>query len=329
MFSIKKILVPTDFSENASVAYSKAQKLANHYGATVDFIHIIPTMQYYHESMHVLGAPLDMEKDLYPKIQMESHGRVKELMDDYLKPENKGDSIVEIAAKPSREIARFAERGGYDLILMAANGRHESEFLKGSITEKVVRHSKVSVLAFDKANFDELNNILVPTDGSQTSLKALPIAISIALTFGTDITLYHVQELYPGLTEKVLKNPSKSDHENIRDAIYTEMETFFTHSRDEVKLRRGENFESQFVHYEGASSNTINVKVVIERRISAHAAITEYAGDHADMVVMTTHGRSGLAYLFLGSTTEKVAQHLPLPVLTVKPNFDEKPHVTE
>jgi nucleotide-binding universal stress UspA family protein len=47
------------------------------------------------------------------------------------------------------------------------------------------------------------------------------------------------------------------------------------------------------------------------------------------MVVMGTHGRSGLAHVFLGSTAENVARHVTLPVVTVKPDFDEKPHVTE
>jgi nucleotide-binding universal stress UspA family protein len=276
-------------------------------------------MQYFHENMHGLGVPLDMEKDLYPKIQVESYRKIKKLMDDYLKPENKGEGIVEIAAKPSREIARFAEEGGYDLILLAANGRHKSELLKGSITEKVIRYSGVPVLSTDQSNFDEIKNILVPTDGSWTSMKALPLAISLALTFEAGITLFHVQELYGTAMGSAQKNPLKSADENIRDIIYTELESFFTDSWDRVELRKGEGFESQFLYRDEASSTTINVQTVIEKGISAHYAITEYAEAYADMVVMATHGRSGLSHLLLGSTAEKVARHVKLPVLTVKP----------
>ena len=227
MFNIKRILVPTDFSENAVAAYNPAHQIAQRFGARVDFIHIIPTMQYFHESMRSLGAPLDMEKNLYPKIQKESSGRINKLMDDYLKPENKGEGIIEIAAKPSREIARFAEEGGYDLILLAANGRHESELLRGRITEKVIRYSSVPVLSTDQSNLDGIKNILVPTDGSRTSLKGLPLTISLALKFSAGITLFHVQELYGTAMGSAQKNPLKSNNENIRDVIYTELEAFF------------------------------------------------------------------------------------------------------
>ena len=59
---------------------------------------------------------------------------------------------------------------------------------------------------------------------------------------------------------------------------------------------------------------------MIEKGVSAHIGIEEYAPSHADVVVMATHGHSGLAHFFLGSTTEKVAQSLDMPVLTVKPD---------
>jgi nucleotide-binding universal stress UspA family protein len=87
-------------------------------------------------------------------------------------------------------------------------------------------------------------------------------------------------------------------------------------------LKKGEGFISQFVYQDEVSSATINVQTVIKKRISAHYAITEYAEEHAHIVVMATHGRSGLSHLLLGSTAEKVARHLKLPVLTVKPDFD-------
>jgi nucleotide-binding universal stress UspA family protein len=69
MHSINKILVPTDFSDNASHAYSYTQKIAARYGAKVDLIHIIPTLQYFSESLEQLCMPLDMEQDVYPYAQ--------------------------------------------------------------------------------------------------------------------------------------------------------------------------------------------------------------------------------------------------------------------
>jgi nucleotide-binding universal stress UspA family protein len=56
------------------------------------------------------------------------------------------------------------------------------------------------------------------------------------------------------------------------------------------------------------------------RRGNPHDEITRYAADeHADLIVMATHGRTGLAHVLLGSVAEKVVQHADIPVLTIKP----------
>lgn len=329
MLDFKKILVPTDFSDNASVAYHPAYQIAKRYNAKIDLMHVIPTMRYFSESMKGLGVPLSMEKDLYPKAHQEATQHLKKIMNENIKEENQGEVVVEIAPKPSRAIAEHAEQEGYDLIVIAAKGSHESELLKGSITEKVIRYSKVPVLTTDQSNLDVVDHILLPTDGSSLSLKALPMAVSAALTFDADITLYYVQELYDSMTDEAWSNTNKSDETNeddsLKDILLNKLEDFFfSDSWDRLELRRGDDGAHQLVYYDGASNATINLSVVVERRVSAHYAITEYAEEHADMVVMATHGRSGLAHVFLGSTTEKVAQHLDLPVITVKPDFDEE-----
>lgn len=324
MFEIKKILVPSDFSENSAHAYNPAQQLASHFGAKIDFIHVIPTLQYFNESISNLGVPFSMEKDLYPKIQKESAQKLNNLMDDYLKDENRGEAIVRIAPKPSKAIVEYAEQGGYDLILMATHGKHESELLRGTVTEKVIRFSNIPVLATDHSGIQGIKNILVPTDGSSASLTAMPLAISMAMTFDASITLYHVLELHGSLTENIEANPMRSEKDNIYDILYSAMENYFKQSWDKVELRDGEGYNDQLVYNEGASNATIDITTVIEKGISAHHAITEYAMEHADMVVMATQGHSGLAHLFLGSTAEKVAQHLKLPVISVKPNLEKK-----
>ena len=323
MLNIKKILVPTDFSENASRAYSYAQQIASRYDATVDFIHVIPTLQYFSDSMQQLGMPLDMEKDIYPHAKEQASGKINERMENYLLPENKGRGIVQINTKPSKAITNHAEEEGYDLIVMAAKGGHESDLLRGSITEKIIRYSKTPVLTTQQNTSDQIKNVLVPTDGSQASLKALTMAISIALNHDASITLFHVLELHGSLTENVVKNVHKSKRENIRDVIYDALDKFAANTDGKLKLNRGKNFESQLVVTEEDSTATINLTTVIQKSVSAHHGITEYANDHADLTVLATHGRSGLAHLFLGSTTEKVVQHSACPILTIKPDFVE------
>lgn len=322
MFEIKKILVPTDFSENASHAYHPAQQLADRFDAKIDMIHIIPTLQYFNESIANLGVPFSMEKDLYPKIQKDCMQKLRKLMDENVRDQNKGDTAVRIAPKTSKAIVEYASEHDCDLILMATQGEHESDFLRGTVTEKVIRYSDIPVFTTDHSSLDTLQNILVPTDGSERSMHALTMAVSMALTFDASITLYHVLELHGSLTENVEPNPMKSGDENIHDVLLEAMESYFEHSWDKVELRKGDDLHDQIVYNEGASSASINVTTVIEKGVSAHYAICEYASEHADLVIMSTHGHSGLAHLFLGSTTEKVTQHLKKPVLTVKSSLE-------
>ena len=324
MFEIKKIFVPTDFSDNASHAYNPAMQLAGMYNSKIDFIHVVPTLQYFNESISNLGLPFSMEKDIYPKVQEESLDKLNTLMNEYLEEENRGEAIVRIAPKPSRAIVENAEKGGYDLILMATHGKHESDFLRGSITEKVIRYSSVPVLATDKSGIENIENIMVPTDGSQASFSAMPVAMSLALKFNASLTLYHVLELHGSLTENVQPNPLRSESDNIYDILYSAMGTYFKKSWDKVELRSGDGYKDQLVYNEGASNVSIDIETVIEKGVSAHQAIRGYASEFCDIVVMATQGHSGLTHLFLGSTAEKVTQYLEMPVISVKPDLEEK-----
>src|SRR5690625_2270565 len=68
MIKLNKILVPTDFSEGAGSAYPVANELIDNEKGKIDFIHVIPTLKYFNESLKRLGVPLDMNKDVYPKV---------------------------------------------------------------------------------------------------------------------------------------------------------------------------------------------------------------------------------------------------------------------
>src|SRR5699024_3152192 len=102
-----------------------------------------------------------------------------------------------IGRKPSARIVDWARDGGYDLIVVASKGKHETHLLRGSITEKLIRHSEVPIFSVDKKlSSDGLNRILLPTDGSQLSFLALPMALSLAEIYGAEIIFYHALEQY-------------------------------------------------------------------------------------------------------------------------------------
>lgn len=323
MKQINKILVPTDFSDNATAAYRHAQEIASKFGAKVDLIHVIPTLKYFNESMGKLEAPLNIvNEELYPTAQKESKQRLQDVMDDYLADENQGETIVIIERKPSTTIAEHAKQKGYDLIVMPFKGHHESNLLRGSTTVKVIRHSEVPVFTVDGGLTAEgLKQIVLPTDASMISFAALPFALSLAEIYEAEITLLHVQELYGTPINYEGSNPKKSDKVNTYEALIKHLEDYLNSAGlEDITIDRGEaDFEDQFIIADGASSKRINLHSIVEKGVSAHLGIEEYASENADVVVMATHGHSGLTHFFLGSTTEKVAQMLGKPVLTVKP----------
>ncbi|MCC5907723.1 MAG: universal stress protein [Balneolaceae bacterium] len=326
MIKLKKILVPTDFSKGAEVSYSVAQSIADTFGGVIDFIHVIPTLTYLNESIKKLGVPLDMNKDIYPKIIDESELKLKKAMDQYLKDINKGSYKVKIDRRPAEAIVEYASKNDYDLILMGARGKDESKFIRGSTTERVIRKSRVPVFSVD-SRFDKnkVKNIMMTTDTSELSLSAFPLTVSLADAFGADITLFHVIELYGSISEEIPRNPAKGEAVSIYEGLIERVNRYLDKRKIENMhvVRTGVTFEDEVTITDGENSRSVQLFTKIEKGVSAHYEIEEYASEHADIVIMATHGHSGFAHLILGSTAEKVAQYVKKPVITIRPEEEE------
>jgi nucleotide-binding universal stress UspA family protein len=138
------------------------------------------------------------------------------------------------------------------------------------------------------------NKILVPLDGSVLSESVLPQAVAIAEPSGSLITLFRVMEpLDKGVRDTMGSDlASKLDEVNQDEAM-----DYLAKIAAELK-RQGLKAETAIVTGKPAE------------------AIIEYIGTHAvDMVVMATHGRSGLSRWAFGSVTDKVLHQSPVPVL--------------
>ncbi|HEY5891761.1 MAG TPA: universal stress protein [Chthoniobacterales bacterium] len=139
----------------------------------------------------------------------------------------------------------------------------------------------------------KLTKILVPTDFSETSRKALQYAIAFAKQFGAKITLLHVIEPPPESEERIYAETSL---EEVMRPVREQLETLAT-SAIESKL-----LDTTLVR--------VGVPFVI---------ITDLAGElEIDLVIVTTHGYTGLKHVFLGSTAERIVRHAPCPVLVVR-----------
>lgn len=329
MINFKKILVPTDFSAGSEIAYSVAQNIADTFGGEIDFIHVVPTLTYLNESIKRLGVPLDMEKDIYPKIVEESEAKLEKAMDQYLKEKNKGKHTVKINRRPSYIISEYAQKHGYDMIVIGSRGKDKTKLIRGGTTERVIRRSRVPVFSVDE-RFDKnkVKNVLMTTDSSELSLFAFPLSVAIADAYGADLTLMHVLELYGSLSEELPKSLEKGEMGSIYEGIIERINQYLAKKGFEnIHVQRtGVTYEDEVIITDGENSRSIPLSTKIEKGVSAHYEIEAYASESADIVVMATHGHSGLAHLILGSTAEKVAQYVKKPVITIRPEegeFDE------
>ncbi|MDZ7718141.1 MAG: universal stress protein [Balneolaceae bacterium] len=326
MLTFKKILVPTDFSAGSERAYSVAQNLADTFGGTIDFLHVVPTLTYLNESIKRLGLPLDMNKDIYPKIIDESELKVEKAMNQYLKEKNKGKQIVKINRRPSYSISTYADKHNYDLIVIGSKGKDETSMIRGGTTERVIRRSKVPVFSVDdRFDKNKVKNILMPTDSSSMSLVAFPLAVAISDAYGATLSLMHVVELYGSISEDLPKSPNKGELVSIYEGIIERINRYLSEKGFEnIHVQRtGVTYEDEVIITDGEDSRSIPLLTKIGKGISAHYEIEAYASEEADIVVMATHGHSGFAHLILGSTAEKVAQYVKKPVITIRPDEEE------
>ncbi len=327
IMKVQHILVPTDFSERSEEAIKMAGEMVDLYGCTVDLIHIIPLIKYFSESMDPLGVPFSLEKHLYPHCLENSHTKLEQMAHKYIKKEYRGKLFTEIERKPSEAITRLANKGDYDLVIMSAKGEHDTVHMMGGTTEKVIRFSKVPVLTVNKdVKLEDLKTILVPIDLSDSSLFAIVPAFELAKEIEANIELLNVVELYSAGSDMIPYVPTSIDEQPVYENMIVKVsEYLLNHQQYELHVKRtGIPFEDVLVSTEEPHNVHIDMKSTVIKGITAYHEIADYANEHADLVVMNTHGRTGLSRVIMGSTTEHVSRLIEKPLLTVRPQFYEK-----
>ena len=142
-----------------------------------------------------------------------------------------------------------------------------------------------------------IRRILFPTDFSESAEHAWMFALQFAQDFGADVHVLHVVAPPPRLTEAYAMN---FDPAKFAAVLTAEAET----SLDRV--------------LEGAKARHLKFHREVRIGVDFHEII-DYARKHEiDLIVMATHGRTGLAHALVGSVAEKVVRKASCPVLTVK-----------
>lgn len=140
--------------------------------------------------------------------------------------------------------------------------------------------------------------ILVPTDGSDLTAKAVDTAISLAKTLGAEVVVVSVKEPFPyGVISEMQPVPPQE---------YFEAQDRITASR------------VQQVQQACSAAGVGCVGHTVDADQPWQAIVDLAASSACDLVVMASHGRRGLSALLLGSETQKVLTHCAVPVLVVR-----------
>jgi len=146
----------------------------------------------------------------------------------------------------------------------------------------------------------EIKKVLFTTDFSEISNHALPYAIKMAKIFDAELVMLHAVTLYE-------HDPNDPGHR------FPSLESYC------AELRRAADKRFQ-VCAEEIGDAGVKIRKAVVQGISPRAAILDFLRDEGGfgLVVMSTHGRSGLSHVLLGSVAENVIRYSPCPVLVVK-----------
>jgi nucleotide-binding universal stress UspA family protein len=295
MVHIQKILFPTDFSDTSSAALGHALMLAHRFDATLTMLHA--------------AAPKESATDLrFPDVNPAPDEFEDALADQLAQiigaaPSRKLriERVVHQNQDPVQEICIFSNINNIDLIIMGTHGRTGlSHLLSGSVAENVVRSANCPVMTVrpskESSEVAPYFDILVPVDFSPYSQKALRYGRTLAHAFEANLHLLHV-----------LDQPIHPAHYGLGDDLLIRV-------NPEVQRRSHEEME-RLVSQLGAEEKC----QTHVREGRAYSEIVRFVQEEeCDLVVMGTHGLSGLEHFLLGGTTEKVMRHASCPVLAVK-----------
>ncbi|WP_049936689.1 universal stress protein [Haloplanus natans] len=203
-------------------------------------------------------------------------------------------AVVDAETAVYEHILEYAGDHDADCIVMGTHGRTGlGRFVLGSVAERTLRESPVPVLTVHEGTVvdRDLDAVLVPTDGSDCAEAAAAHAVEFALATGAALHVVHVVDA----------GAIPADGSG---AVLDELQQAGQDALDSVVDRA-----------EGADVSTIRASVLTG---APYRAIVDYAdAEDVDLVVMGTHGRTGVDRYLLGSVAERVVRLCDRPVLTL------------
>lgn len=292
----EKILVPLDGSELGELVLPYVEEMGRRLNSEIVLLHFCPPdlERFCHEHQVYL-------QHIAQIVKRRTKGTVK---------------TVALSGRANRIIVDYAVN--QDIGLIVGMSRSESDTNRwaiGSTADKVVRETSKPVLIISadvptiKRGSNILNKVLISLDGSHASEAILPYVknfmCGISKNAETEVTLLRVL--------------SPSHHVPVGEAVvivpYTDVELSQLKEQAEsylVGIGRELEQDGIIVHCDA-----------VIRSVSTADQILDFATKKkVNLIAMSTHGRTGISRLFLGTTTDRVLHSVKIPILLIKPTED-------
>jgi nucleotide-binding universal stress UspA family protein len=293
MLKIERILCPVDFSECSARAYDYAYSLALRYKAKLCVEHVIELVT---SSYPYYNFPDIAGNNIYWDLSQATEERLREMVKQQSMNGLQAEMVVHKGFVPDSILA-FAQDQRADLIVMGTHGRRGLDRLvMGSVAKSILRKATCPVLAVRKPAHDfinpsqgqdpvQLRKILVCTDFSKCAGAAVKYALSLAQEYDAELTLLHVLEVFPEYKSRMVMEEARRKLEAL---VPEDVRNWCT-----VKTS---------VRVDGKPYQEI-IQVAVE--------------EQSDVAILGVRGRSAVDLAVFGSTTDRVLQLGPCPVLAV------------
>lgn len=285
----RRILVATDLSSDAQAALAEASRVARSTGAALHVLYVA--------SREPVDELLRWMPEAGPTASVHIRAVAERRLQESLAsiPAAAGATFEVAFGKPVAEILAAVERTGADLLVLGARGASGRRM--GSVAGRCVRKAHVPVLMIPAEHKGGFGRIVACVDFSELSGEVMREAASLAALDKGELTAVYVHDT---VWDSAFGGPAPAEILSLEQQFPRVLQARF--DAELAPLARGTAPRLELLHHADYGR-----------------AIVDYANaSSADLVVLGTTGRSGLAYALLGTTAEKVMRDVGTAVLAIK-----------
>src|SRR5699024_5613628 len=149
----------------------------------------------------------------------------------------------------SATVIDSVEKEGYDLIMIASIGKGNSRFTRSSEAEKIIRLAKTPVMSINKGFESNIKNIVVPTDGSNVSFEALPMALFLAQQNKASIQLLSVSELESQRIKASGRSPYINKDEDVKEYIVNSLIRYISDHKEQFGIEKDPESDKEHIKF--------------------------------------------------------------------------------